>query len=109
MTYLEFKNIVGDTKINETDFIGLLLRCEHIVEGLMVYKVKDLTPEGLEVFNKALALQIEYSYKNGLTEGRMQSQSIDGTSMSFVNSGKDLAKVNDIARQIIINAGLAVC
>ena len=108
MTYSEFKNIVGETKVNEEKFAGLILRCEPIIEGLMAYKVKDLAPVGLEAYNKALALQIEYSHENGLTEGRLQSQSIDGTSMSFVNSGKDLAKVSDIARQVIINAGLAV-
>lgn len=106
MTYTEFIDLVPSSKASEDSFDTLLIPAQIVIRGLMAYDVDNLAEKGLLAYNTALALQIDYAYTNGLTEGNLQSQSIEGTAMTFANSGKDKAKVFDISRQLILNAGL---
>lgn len=112
MTYAEFRAMFPDQKkVTEQNFAGYLLPAEIVVQDLMVYSVNELSEYGLAAYTGALALQIDYIASNGVTEGNMTSQNVNGVSSSFALSaaGADAAKVSPLARAKIRNAKLHIC
>lgn len=112
MTYAEFRAMFpGHKKVTEQNFGSYLLAAETVVQDLMVYSVDELTEYGLGVYNAALALQIDHIATNGVTEGNMTSQNVNGVSASFALSaaGADAAKVSPLAKAKIRSAKLHLC
>lgn len=110
MTYADFKIILPYAKTSLADFAQYLDSAEISIQDLIVYQKSELTTDGLTIYNKALALQIEYINTNNgqIEEDNITSQSINGTSLGFANSGKRKVLVSDIVLKVLQNAGLTV-
>lgn len=111
MTFEEFRAVFPAQKMVTVDnFPQLLIMAEVVVQDLMVYDVNELTDAGLEIYNTALALQIDHIATEGATEGNITSQTVNGVSMSFALSGAgtDAARVSSLARLKLRSAGLCV-
>lgn len=112
MTYAEFRAMFpAQKKVTEQNFASYLFMAETVVQDLMVYSVDDLSEYGLTVYNAALALQIDHISTNGVAEGNITSQNVNGVSASFALSaaGADAAKVSPLAKAKIRNAKLHLC
>jgi len=110
MIYTDFKTILPYAKTSSADFAQYLDYAEIIIQDLIVYQKSELTTDGLTVYNKAVALQIEFINTNSgqVEEDNITSQSINGTSLSFANSGKRKVLICDMALKVLQNAGLTV-
>ena len=111
MTYSEFKALLPFAKTAEADYPKYYALAMIVIEALVSMPVSELSEADLVFFNKAVAWQIELINDNGgqYQEDNITSQSINGVSTSFANSGKGKMLLSDMARNIILNAGLGVC
>ena len=110
MEYTSFKTILPYAKTSDANFAQYLDSAEIIIQDLIIYQVSELTTAGLIIYNKAVALQIEYINANNgqIEEDNITSQSINGTSLSFANSGNRKVLICDMALKVLQNAGLTV-
>lgn len=111
MTYSEFKALLPFAKTAEADYPKYYALAMIVIESLVSMPISELSAADLVFFNKAVAWQIEFINDNGgqYQEDNITSQSINGVSTSFVNSGKGKMLLSDMSRNIILNAGLGVC
>ena len=97
LTYAEYKEY-GLTAVNEDKFSGMQVRAGLVLDQLTrrYYRLHDLDsdkPLRKDAFKLAVAMQVEYMQRTGITtleDARaargMVSQSIGGTSVSLGNS-----------------------
>ena len=111
LSFEEFQSLFPSQKgVTEQTFPEFLLKAEVVVRDIMAYKLHQLTDAGLEVYKKALALQIDYTASEGFTEGNLASQNVNGVQQSFAlaGGGNDASKNSPFAILVLREAGLCV-
>jgi|GEM_PF-3302131 len=101
MDFAQFKESFPSSKITEEQFPELLLQAEIVINGSIAYDYEELSEKGKELYNRALAVQINHFGINGVNEGNLSSQNINGVVTSFSVSGKNKVNISDLALSLI--------
>ncbi|MCL1888888.1 MAG: hypothetical protein FWF99_00085 [Desulfovibrionaceae bacterium] len=84
----------------------LTVQAEAIVLDMMVFSLSELTESGLEIYNRAVALQIAHMRELGAIKSDVASQGMNGVTYSFNVAGAGQANISPFVRPLLAGAGL---